>query len=185
VRADARANREALVAAARRLHAERGGDVPFSAVAQEAGVGIATLYRHFPTPLDLVVGVVEDVRDAVVAISDRWLPAVKDEPERGWPGFVSEMAALELGTFLPQLAEGQDPLRLPPELAELRSQMLAAVRDVLDAARRHGLVRADLTAKQFQLGLAVISRPLPHAQDVVPGLGGWLAEVYIRGLRPD
>lgn len=53
-RADARANRAALLAGAARLFAEQGPDVPLEAVAREAGVSIATLYRHFPSREDLV-----------------------------------------------------------------------------------------------------------------------------------
>ncbi|WGL51071.1 helix-turn-helix domain containing protein [Nocardioides sp. BP30] len=48
VRADARANRERIVEAAASLYAEEGLDVSFNAIAQRAGVGSATLYRHFP-----------------------------------------------------------------------------------------------------------------------------------------
>ncbi|MEU0438380.1 helix-turn-helix domain-containing protein [Streptomyces sp. NPDC006186] len=49
VRADARRNRERVLAAARAVFAERGLDAPMAAVARRAGVGVATLYRHFPT----------------------------------------------------------------------------------------------------------------------------------------
>ena len=44
----------------------------------------------------------------------------------------------------------------------------------------------DVTAVQFQMGLAVTTRPLPAAAHaLVPDVGGWLVEVYLRGLRPD
>ncbi|GAA1705488.1 TetR/AcrR family transcriptional regulator [Microbacterium sediminicola] len=48
-RKDAEANRARIVAAARALFASRGRDVPLDAIAREAGVGNATVYRHFPT----------------------------------------------------------------------------------------------------------------------------------------
>ena len=58
-------------------------------------------------------------------------------------------------------------------------------------AVREGVVRADLTAIRFQLGLATITRPLPTQVDLealdLPDLADqedWLVEVYIRGLRP-
>lgn len=53
-------NRRAILAAARRLFAERGFLVPLSAIAREAGVGQAVLYRHFPTRLDLAFTVFEE-----------------------------------------------------------------------------------------------------------------------------
>jgi AcrR family transcriptional regulator len=53
-------NHAALLAAARRLFAERGYRVPLSAIAREAGVGQGSLYRHFPTRLDLALAIFED-----------------------------------------------------------------------------------------------------------------------------
>lgn len=53
LRADARRNREHILAAAREIFAEHGIDAPMTTVARRAGVGAATLYRHFPTRNDL------------------------------------------------------------------------------------------------------------------------------------
>ena len=54
LRADAERNRQRIIEAARAVFAEAGLDVPLEAIAQRAGVGIATLYRRFPTRDDLV-----------------------------------------------------------------------------------------------------------------------------------
>ena len=56
-RADARRNRERLLAAATSAFAEQGADAPLEDIARQAGVGIGTLYRHFPTRLALQEGV--------------------------------------------------------------------------------------------------------------------------------
>lgn len=56
-RADARRNYERLLAAASDLFAERGPEAPLDEIAKRAGVGNATLYRHFPTRRDLLVAV--------------------------------------------------------------------------------------------------------------------------------
>jgi AcrR family transcriptional regulator len=56
MRADARRKREAVLAAAVQIFAERGVEVPLDDVARRAGVGIATLYRHFPTREALIAG---------------------------------------------------------------------------------------------------------------------------------
>src|SRR5690554_4182318 len=53
-------NRRALLRAARRLFADKGYNVPLSAIAREAGVGQAVLYRHFPRRLDLAFAVFEE-----------------------------------------------------------------------------------------------------------------------------
>jgi AcrR family transcriptional regulator len=64
-RADASRNRARLVAAAREALAEAGNDVAFDVIARRAGVGNATLYRHFPTRADLLVAVYADEVDAL------------------------------------------------------------------------------------------------------------------------
>jgi AcrR family transcriptional regulator len=65
VRADAARNAELLLAAARDLFTERGPDIPLDDVARRAGVGNATLYRHFPTRGDLIVAVYADEVEAL------------------------------------------------------------------------------------------------------------------------
>ena len=65
MRADARSNRQDLVEAAWKLLAAEGPDASLRAIAQEAGVGIATLYRHYPTRDDLILGVVDEVQARV------------------------------------------------------------------------------------------------------------------------
>src|SRR5271154_3891923 len=64
-RADARVNHDKLVAAARALFAEKGTSAPLDEVAERAGVGIGTLYRHFPTRQALLEAVYEDEVEAM------------------------------------------------------------------------------------------------------------------------
>ncbi|MDX6744690.1 helix-turn-helix domain-containing protein [Actinocorallia sp. A-T 12471] len=84
MRADARENRRRVVAAARELFAERGLDVPMATIARRAGVGVATLYRRFPTRADLVVEVFSDQLGVCVQAIDDALA----DPDP-WHGFVS------------------------------------------------------------------------------------------------
>jgi AcrR family transcriptional regulator len=67
MRADARRNRERLLAAATSAFAEHGADAPLEDIARRAGVGIGTLYRHFPTRLALQEGVFRSQVEAVCA----------------------------------------------------------------------------------------------------------------------
>jgi AcrR family transcriptional regulator len=70
MRADARRNYERLVAAARELFAEQGASASLEAVAERAGVGIGTLYRHFPTRQALLEAVYADEVDAIARAAD-------------------------------------------------------------------------------------------------------------------
>ncbi|GIJ43960.1 TetR family transcriptional regulator [Virgisporangium aliadipatigenens] len=72
-RADASRNRARLIAAAGEALAEAGNDVAFDVIARRAGVGNATLYRHFPTRADLLVAVYSDEVDALCRHGTRLL----------------------------------------------------------------------------------------------------------------
>lgn len=67
-RADAARNADRLLCAARELVAEQGAEVPLDEVAKRAGLGNATLYRHFPTRADLLVAVYADEVDRLVRL---------------------------------------------------------------------------------------------------------------------
>src|SRR5206468_1197163 len=67
LRADARRNRDRLIAAAREAFAERGADASLDDVARRAGVGPGTLYRHFPTRFALMEAVYRDGVEALCA----------------------------------------------------------------------------------------------------------------------
>jgi len=74
-RRDAVRNRAALTKAATAAFREEGLDVAVDAIARRAGVGVATLYRHFPTKQDLVDAVTEAVLDDLAAAADAALAA--------------------------------------------------------------------------------------------------------------
>ncbi len=77
-RADARQNVETLVAAAKEVFAESGVDAPVRAIAERAGVGVGTLYRHFPLRSDLISAVfrheIDTCADAAVEIAAAYAP---------------------------------------------------------------------------------------------------------------
>src|SRR5437763_9222319 len=76
-RADARQNVDALLEAAKTVFAERGVDAPARVIAERAGVGVGTLYRHFPLRSDLISAVFRREMEACVAAAD--------EPEAACP----------------------------------------------------------------------------------------------------
>lgn len=184
MRADARANRHAILDAAHRLYS-RDPDVAFTAIAAEAGVGIGTLYRHFPTPDDLLVGLVSRISEAIDEICTRALARIETDPEAGWVEYARELAALRLGVLIPHLVDGRELESLPAGAMESRAAVLASVTRVVRRAQAAGLVRPELEPQRVQLGIGVLSRPLPSTADqLVPALNDWLLDVYLRGLRP-
>jgi AcrR family transcriptional regulator len=93
LRADAERNRQRLIAAAREVFAERGLDVPIEEIARRAGVGVATLYRRFPTRADLIAGAFEakmaDYADAVASA------LAEPDPWAGFCGYIERVCAMQ------------------------------------------------------------------------------------------
>ena len=91
LRADARRNRERILAAAREAFAEAGRDVQMPEVARAAGVGVGTLYRHFPAKEDLVLALVRDKVQAAIDIAREAL--TRDDPWEAIEWLVHQNAA--------------------------------------------------------------------------------------------
>lgn len=188
MRADAAANSRAIVTAARELLATHGADIPLSAVAQQAGVGIATLYRHFATREELFLAVAQQLHDQALSMIGNHREQWAADPQGAWTGLVQDLTAARPGALIPGLLDVAANEQLRDDLTRIRADILREFDGVLTLAKEAGLVENTLTAAQFQLGLATLTRPLPSPPipDLpLDGLGDWLAEVYLRGLRPD
>ena len=93
LRADARRNRERIIAAAREVFAQRGLDVPVEDIARHAGVGVATLYRRFPTRADLIAGAFEA---KMAAYADAVTQALADpDPWAGFCSYIEQVCAMQ------------------------------------------------------------------------------------------
>ncbi len=181
LRADASRNRDTLLAAATRAFASSDAEPSMRAIAREAGVGIATLYRHFPTRESLVDAV---YRDQVARLVDgaRELLAARAAPAalRGWMDLFGEWIATKNGmldTLLAMIESG--------EVAHARTQaaLLAAIDDLLDAGRTTGELRADVSAEDIAaalIGIFTVARPPDHA-----ARAGRLLDLLMDGLLMD
>src|SRR6202161_3840216 len=92
MRADARRSRERLVAAATQAFAEKGAEAPLEDVAKRAGVGIGTLYRHFPTRLALQAAVFRSQVDTICG-EGRALLEAESSPGVAFVGWIRNLAA--------------------------------------------------------------------------------------------
>jgi AcrR family transcriptional regulator len=80
MRADAQRNVDTVSAAAKAVFAERGVTAPARAIAERAGVGVGTLYRHFPSRADLVAAVFRSEVDATAEAAEELTARFPDEP---------------------------------------------------------------------------------------------------------
>jgi AcrR family transcriptional regulator len=139
MRADARVNHDKLVAAARTLFTEKSTSAPLEEVAERAGLGIGTLYRHFPTRQALLeavyVGEVEAMARAAEDLAD--LPA--------WDA-LSQWLHQYVGFAATKRALNEALMETDPSSTALltcRTALLAAGTALVERAQRAGVVRAD------------------------------------------
>ncbi len=141
MRADARRNRERLLAAAVEMFADAGQDVPLEAIAERAGVGIGTLYRHFPTREALAEAAYRnEVRRLCDAAAELLAERPPEQALAEWMDrFVTYVAAKRsmAGMLQSVIASGEASL-----YTVARGQMLDAITLLIDAAERAGSIRA-------------------------------------------
>lgn len=154
MRADARRNREKLLASALALFTEQGADVSLDAVAKHAGVGVGTLYRHFPTREDLVEAAylteLDRLHDGAAELLAEH-PA--DEALARWMDLFVEYAQTKrglAGALQGVIASGGDPYR------QSRMKIMEAVTTLFDAGREQGALRDDVDAEDVWRGMAGI-----------------------------
>lgn len=159
MRVDARRNRRRLLDAAVGLILEIGGEPSRDAVAQRAGVGIGTLYRHFPDRQSLLHAVVQDVLDQTIARGEAALAesATGGEALRRYMHDAIDIGLGAVNVVHALLDETEWPDRR------------AAAQDVLDrlvdTARRDGAIDADVTATDIALAAIRFCRPLTIGLD--------------------
>lgn len=141
VRADARRNRERVLVAARAVFAEHGIDAPMATVARRAGVGVATLYRHFPTRDALVRGAYAQQMDTYARTLTEALAA--PDPWQGFQQLVETVCALqreERGFPAAFLAAFPDA---PAQHERSRQQAERGLTTLVRRAQAAGALRAD------------------------------------------
>jgi AcrR family transcriptional regulator len=142
LRADARRNYDLLVEAARKIFVDQGGGASMEAIAKQAGVGVGTLYRHFPKRIDIVEAVFRD--DVDVLVGSAQPDAVALEPwaalEAWLWAYVSY--ARTKRTFLNELHEAFE--KNPDLKSASRDRISAACDAVLTRAQEAGQARNDI-----------------------------------------
>jgi len=147
LRRDAAANRARILDVAPLLIAQRGLDLSFHELARRAGVGVATVYRNFPTTDDLVRALYDTLYQRLALIE----PAVREAPD-GWSGieaYVDGVAAV--------LAERPDGPRVMERMRELdpayrpADAMRAPMAAMAARAHAEGTLREDVTAADIAL----------------------------------
>ncbi|XVQ12251.1 TetR/AcrR family transcriptional regulator [Spirillospora sp. CA-255316] len=169
LRADARHNRERILTAAREAYAARGIDVPLTTIARRAGVGVATLYRRFPTRASLVTEAFAEQLAVCAAVVDE---ALEDpDPWRGFSSVIEKvctMQACDRGFTAAFLAQFPDDPGYARELTRAEQNLARLIQRAKDAGR----LRSDFHLTDITLLLRANS-----------GLAGDSPEVSLSGSR--
>ncbi len=176
VRADAQRNLDALLQSAKAVFATSGVDAPVREIADKAGVGVGTVYRHFPQRSDLIAAVFRREIDACADAAP--ILAAEHEPFEALASWMQRYAAFIAAKrgLAPALHSGNpafEPLR-----AYFEQRLRPALRTLLQSAAAAGEVRADVDADDL-LG-AVASLCMPAHDD---GHARRMVALLVDGLR--
>jgi AcrR family transcriptional regulator len=182
LRADARQNIEQILQVARTVFADLGYKVSIEEVARRSGLGMGTIYRHFPNKSALVERIAIEVMRESLAEAQR---AIADEPGT-WDAFtrvMRHMMRLRSSQLFPvSRGRATEP---GPELAAIRTALLAALEDLVDLTQKSGALREDVNAFDLVLMLNSIPRRMSDATDGTPiaDLADRHLGVLLDGLR--
>jgi AcrR family transcriptional regulator len=163
-RADAQRNIDALLAAAEEEFAGQGVDVSVRAIAARAGVGTATLYRHFPLRSDLVTAVFRREVDLCAAEGPRL--AATHGPDRALELWIEHYAMRFIATkrgLAAALHFGDPAFKALP--AYLQQQLAPALQALLDAAVSAGAVRDGVDPLDLLAAIAKLCIPPAGTND--------------------
>jgi AcrR family transcriptional regulator len=180
-RSDALRNRAKLVAAARELFAKSGVDVSVEEITQHAGVGMGTLYRHFPTKDELIDAVLEDAFDEIIRLARE--AADQADAWAALTGFFERLLQLHA-----QNRGVKDIVALRGHGSHRAEAMRARLRPLLaqivERAHEQGSLRRDFTSDDLPLIFWTANRVIELTLDVAPNYWRRHLALLLDGLRP-
>jgi AcrR family transcriptional regulator len=177
LRSDAAANRERILAAATIAVRRDGERVPMATIAEQAGVGIGTLYRHYPTRPALLAALT--LRSFELVLQHARAAALSDEP-----------APMALDRFFEHAIVARNELILPlhggpvihdEKIVALRTEIRQLLEQVLARGRRDRTIRPDATPIDIIIAGAMLAQPLPNTADW-DQLARRQARIFVAGL---
>lgn len=179
-RADARRNREAILEAAREGFAEQGFDCQMEDIARAAGVGVGTVYRHFPNKEALLDALIKDRFDTMAARTAEAL-----EREDAWQAFCELMRwSAKLQADDRGLSEVLGARPLVGEAAAAKSGLVELSDKLMRKAQRAGEMRKDLMIEDIPTMICGLSAVTGAAEGSMPAMN-WerFLELMLDGMR--
>ncbi len=167
LRADARRNRDQILAAAKGIFAVSGPEVPMEEIARAAGVGVGTLYRRFPDRDALIRAVAVDNFERVLVDAK----AIAAEESSSWNALVlmlRQSIELQLSVQLAMVSHrALAILKGDPEVRKLRDEILIVLEGFVRGAQAEGELRSDVGAGDIAILFATMLRQMRAKSDAV------------------
>ena len=182
LRRDAQANRDRIVAAARAVFAAEGIEVPVEEIARRAGVGMGTLYRHFPAKEDLIDAVLEDAFAEFISAAEQ--AVAEQDAWAGFRGFLERVFALHaenrgLKDIIATRAHGK------ARAEAMRARMRPLLRRLIERAQVQGALRDDFTLEDMPLVFWTGGRVIEATAAVAPEFWRRHLGLLLDGLRAE
>ena len=178
-RADAQRNRASLLAAASRLFVERGPTVPYVEIAKEAGVGVGTIYRHFPSREALIEAAYRSELDAVCDAAPTLLDSLPPERAlRTWMDRFIEYMTTKIGmseAIRAVVSAGGDPF------ARSRERLDAVLEILVEATTEAGCTRPEINVDDVLMTLSGIA--MAASEPDQKEQAGRMVDLLYEGLR--
>jgi AcrR family transcriptional regulator len=170
------------MAAAREVFAVRGTEATVAEIAQSAGLGKGTVFRHFANKDELVAAIVDEMVDDLVATTEKLLLA--EDPTDGLRGFMTAGIELQVrNQAFCDVAAGA-AVRQHPVLRVKIARLESAVEALVDRARQAGVVRDDITGQDVMLLLTGIYQTAAPALPDSPEIWRRYLALTFDGLQP-
>jgi AcrR family transcriptional regulator len=181
LRRDAERNRRRIIAAAREVFASRGLSAGLNDVAHHAGVGVGTVYRHFPNKDALIAAALQDRVEVMLAIAEEGLAA-----PIAWEGLtrvLRQFAAMHVADRgLRDVALGAGHGQ--QDMDALRSRIAPVVAQLLARAQEEGAVRPGISVADLLMILFMVTELARHSADVRPRAYHRYLDLFLDALRP-
>ncbi len=165
LRADARRNRERILQSAKEVFAQHGAEAQMDDVAERAGVGVGTVYRHFPTKEALMA---ELVRQKFQQLADGARAGLsrEGEPFEAFAGTLRRNAEQCADDAAMQHALSAVGEHIWNESLAVQEELYALTEQLIERARRAGTIRTDIAASDIAMLMCGVSSTMNH-----PGSG--------------
>jgi len=178
LRRDAAANRDRLLGAAAAAVRREGAAVPLATIAEDAGVGVGTLYRRYPSRDALLSALTQRSFEIVLDLAQSAVDSGGSAIER-LRGFIDQ--TIEHGQELVLPLHG-GPKPLDPVTVALRTRVHDILEEILRQGRQDGTIRPDVAAFEIIVFGALLAQPLPHVPNW-KSMARREAVIYFDGLR--